>query len=87
MIADQRPVLARNLHRAEIEVWPSAAERAGAVSVWIADRGVLSKPAPEYPLLHEGTADVFKGVPGGVSPRGDELLIPGRGQQRRVRRP
>ena len=76
MIADQRPVLARNLHRAEIEVWPSAAERAGAVSVWIADSGVLSKPAPEYPLLHEGTADVFKGVPGGVSPRGDELLIP-----------
>ena len=45
-------------------------------SVWIADRGVLSKPAPEYPLMHEGTADVFEGVPGGVSPRGDELLIP-----------
>ena len=76
MIADQRPVLARNLHRAEIEVWPSAAEQAGAVSVWIADSGVLSKPAPEYPLLHEGAADVFRGVPGGVSPRGDELLIP-----------
>jgi S-DNA-T family DNA segregation ATPase FtsK/SpoIIIE len=76
MIADQRPVLARNLHRAEIEVWPSASERPGAIEVWIADSGVLSKPAPEYPLLHEGTADVFKGVPGGVSPRGDELLIP-----------
>jgi len=76
MIADQRPVLARNLHRAEIEVWPSAAERSGAVSVWIADSGVLSKPAPEYPLLHEGTADVFKGVPGGVSPRGDQLAVP-----------
>jgi S-DNA-T family DNA segregation ATPase FtsK/SpoIIIE len=76
MIADQRPVLARNLHRAEIEVWPSAAERAGAASVWIADNGVLSKPAPEYPLLHEGTADVFRGVPGGISPRGDGLDIP-----------
>ena len=30
----------------------------------------------EYPLLHAGTADVFAGVPGGVSPRGDQLLIP-----------
>jgi DNA segregation ATPase FtsK/SpoIIIE, S-DNA-T family len=81
MIADQRPVLARNVHRAEIEVWPSDGEKAGAgpagsVAVWIADTGVLSKPAPEYPLLHEGTADVFKGVPAGVSPRGDELLVP-----------
>jgi DNA segregation ATPase FtsK/SpoIIIE, S-DNA-T family len=76
MLADQRPVFARNLHRAEIEVWPSAAEQAGYASAWIADPGVLSKPAPEYPLLHEGTADVFKGVPGGVSPRGDGLDVP-----------
>lgn len=81
MVADQRPVLARNVHRAEVEVWPSDAEKSGAgpagtVAVWIADRGVLSKPAPEYPLLHEGTADVFEGVPGGVSPRGDVVDIP-----------
>jgi S-DNA-T family DNA segregation ATPase FtsK/SpoIIIE len=82
MIADQRPVFARNVHRAEVEVWPSDAEiaktgPAGSVSVWIADPGVLSKPAPEYPLLHEGTADVFEGVPGGVTPRGDQTAIPG----------
>jgi DNA segregation ATPase FtsK/SpoIIIE, S-DNA-T family len=82
MIADQRPVLARNLHRAEVEVWPSdanAKERlypAGSVAVWIADPGAVSATAPEYPLMHEGTADVFTGVPGGVSPRGDALLIP-----------
>jgi S-DNA-T family DNA segregation ATPase FtsK/SpoIIIE len=81
MIADQRPVFARNLHRAEVEVWPSDGEKgglgpAGSVAVWIADPGVLSKPAPEYPLLHEGTADVFAGVPGGVVPRGDETAIP-----------
>jgi S-DNA-T family DNA segregation ATPase FtsK/SpoIIIE len=37
---------------------------------------VLDKPAPEYPLLHEGTADVFAGVPAGVSPRGDAILLP-----------
>lgn len=81
MIADQRPVLARNLHRAEIEVWPTDAERAGqgppgTVAAWIANRGALDKGAPEYPLLHEGRADVFTGVPGGVTPRGDEVLIP-----------
>jgi len=81
MVADQRPVLARNVHRGEVEVWPSDAEQAGTgpagtVSVWIADPGVLSKPAPEYPLMHEGAADVFEGVPGGVSPRGDEITIP-----------
>jgi DNA segregation ATPase FtsK/SpoIIIE, S-DNA-T family len=81
MIADQRPVLARNVHRAEVEVWPSDAEQAGTgpagtVAVWIADPGVLSKAAPEYPLMHEGTADVFEGVPAGISPRGDEITVP-----------
>ena len=36
----------------------------------------MSKAAPEYPLLHDGTADVFAGVPGGVVARGDGVLIP-----------
>jgi S-DNA-T family DNA segregation ATPase FtsK/SpoIIIE len=81
MIADQRKVFARNLHRDEVEVWPSDAARAGTgpagtVAVWVADRGVLDRDAPEYPLLHEGAADVFEGVPGGVSPRGDAITIP-----------
>ncbi len=81
MVADQRPVLARNVHRAEVEVWPSDAEKAGTgpagtVALWIADSGVLSKPAPEYPLMHEGAADVFTGVPAGVAPRGDVLPVP-----------
>jgi len=81
MIADQRPVMARNLHRADAEVWPTDAERAGLaqagyVAWWVANRGVLDRPAPEYPLLHEGTADVFQGVPGGVIARGDGVLVP-----------
>jgi len=75
MIADQRPVLARNLHRQEVETWPSAGEP-GYASLWIADSGTLSKAAPEYPLLNEGTVDVFTGVPGGVTARGDQVLIP-----------
>jgi DNA segregation ATPase FtsK/SpoIIIE, S-DNA-T family len=81
MICDQRAVMARNLHRAEIETWPTDAERAGLgpagyIAWWIADRGVLDKPAPEYPLLHDGTAGVFEGVPGGIVARGDGVLIP-----------
>jgi DNA segregation ATPase FtsK/SpoIIIE, S-DNA-T family len=44
--------------------------------VWIADTGAVAKAAPEYPLLHEGTADVFGGVPAGVAPRGDALAVP-----------
>jgi hypothetical protein len=37
---------------------------------------VLSKPAPEHPLMHDGTADVFEGLPAGASPRGDEITAP-----------
>ncbi|HEY9476627.1 MAG TPA: hypothetical protein VIS06_22610, partial [Mycobacteriales bacterium] len=73
MVADKRTVLARNLHRDPLEVWPSAAERAGYVDLWVADRGSTEKPAPEYPLLHSGTADVFTGIPLGVSQRGDQI--------------
>jgi DNA segregation ATPase FtsK/SpoIIIE, S-DNA-T family len=83
MIADQRAILARNLHRDMSEVWPSDAAAAkgsrypaGSVAMWVADPGVLSRPTPDYPLLHEGTADVFKGVPGGVTARGDAMDIP-----------
>lgn len=75
MIADQRAVLARNLHRDEIETWPSAGAP-GYTRLWVADRGAIGKAAPEYPLLHEGGADVFEGVPGGVLARGDGALIP-----------
>jgi S-DNA-T family DNA segregation ATPase FtsK/SpoIIIE len=81
MIANVRPVLARNVHREEVEVWPTDAAKAqlgpaGTVAVWIADKGVLDKAAPEYPLQHEGTGDVFAGVPAGISPRGDVITVP-----------
>ena len=75
MIADKRDVLARNLVRAPLEVWPSAAERAGYVDLWVADQGSTERPAPPYPLLYEGVADVFVGVPMGVSLRG-EVIAP-----------
>lgn len=76
MIADKRAVLARNLARAPMEVWPSAAERAGYVDLWVADAGSAGRAAPDYPLLHTGTADVFAGIPLGTSQRGDVIAPP-----------
>ena len=81
MVADQRERLAWALHRAPVEVWAADASRKGTGSVgsldlWVADLGALSTAAPEYPLLSDGTADVFEGVPVGVVPRGDGLLAP-----------
>jgi S-DNA-T family DNA segregation ATPase FtsK/SpoIIIE len=52
MIADKRDVLARNLVRSPLEVWPTAAERAGYVDLWVADQGSTERPAPAHPLLH-----------------------------------
>jgi DNA segregation ATPase FtsK/SpoIIIE, S-DNA-T family len=75
MIADRREVLARNLMRAPLEVWPSAAERAAYLDLWVADPGSTEKPAPPYPLLNDGQADVFEGIPLGVSQRGDVITV------------
>ena len=76
MIADKTDVLARNLHRAPRETWPSQAPQPGCVDLWVADPGATEKPAPAYPLLYAGTCDVFTGVPLGVSQRGDVIAPP-----------
>ena len=49
MIADKRDVLARNLVRAPLEVWPAAAERAGYVDLWVADPGLDRTAGPALP--------------------------------------
>jgi S-DNA-T family DNA segregation ATPase FtsK/SpoIIIE len=46
-----------------------AAVRAGYLNLYVADSGVMDKPTPDYPLLLEGTADVFTGVPIGITQR------------------
>ena len=86
MIADKRDVLARNLVRAPLEVWPTAAERAGYVDLWVADQGSTERPAPPYPLLHDGAGGrVRRGPAGGVAARGRDR--PGvAGGERGVRR-
>jgi S-DNA-T family DNA segregation ATPase FtsK/SpoIIIE len=74
MIADRKNVLAHNLTRLPIEVWPVEPKSLpGVLEVWVADQGSLSGPAPAWPLLEEGTTDFFQGVPFGVSQRGAEL--------------
>ena len=76
MIADKRDILARNLIRAPLEVWPSASDHAGYVDLWVAHPGSTNRVAAPYPLLHDGVGDVFAGVPVGETQRGDVLMLP-----------
>lgn len=76
-IADKRDVLARNLLRAPLEVWPTDyTDRAGFVDLWVAHPGATGRNMSAYPLLDEGTVDVFDGVPFGESQRGDLVAPP-----------
>lgn len=75
-VADKRDVLARNLLRAPLEVWPTAAERSGFVDLWVAHPGATTRDGSPYPLLHDGQVDVFVSVPLGESQRGDVIGPP-----------
>jgi S-DNA-T family DNA segregation ATPase FtsK/SpoIIIE len=70
MVAAKRTTLAANLGRATLETWPTQGEEAGILELWIADKGKLGGGAGPWPLLHEGTVDVFQGVPIGKTQRG-----------------
>jgi DNA segregation ATPase FtsK/SpoIIIE, S-DNA-T family len=70
MVAAQRPKLAANLGRAALETWPTKGEEDGILDLWIADKGTLGGGAGEWPLIHEGQADLFDGVPYGLTQRG-----------------
>ncbi|MBE3206798.1 FtsK/SpoIIIE domain-containing protein, partial [Parafrankia sp. CH37] len=75
MIVNSKPVLAHNLLRLPVEVWPTEPRDApGVLDLWIADQGSLTKPVAPWPLLTTGGADYFKGVPVGVDPRGNVVL-------------
>jgi hypothetical protein len=74
MIVNVKPVLAHNLLRLPVEVWPTEPRnRPGVLDLWVADQGSLTKPVAPWPLLREGTADYFTGVPVGVDPRGNVI--------------
>ncbi|MBV9030856.1 MAG: hypothetical protein JO364_11255 [Pseudonocardiales bacterium] len=73
MVAARRKRLAANLGRAALETWPTEGDEAGILDLWIADKGRLGKGAGPWPLLHEGSVDVFTGVPIGTTQRGQVI--------------
>ena len=74
MIAAKKAVLAHNLLRLPVEVWPTEPpKQPGVLDLWVADQGSLNGPVPPWPLLTEGTTDYFQGVPVAVSQRGEEV--------------
>jgi len=75
-ISKRRADLATGLYRAAKEVWPTTGSEAGIVDLWVADKGALAEGAGPYPLLADGSVDVFKGVPFGKTLRGDALTAP-----------
>ncbi|WP_226360947.1 cell division protein FtsK [Pseudonocardia sp. ICBG1142] len=77
MLNKRKDVLAHNLLRLPVEVWPTEPkDKPGVLDLWVADQGSLTKPVAPWPLLHDGTTDYFTGVPVGVTPRSD--LVTGR---------
>ncbi|MFE7201908.1 cell division protein FtsK [Pseudonocardia alni] len=75
-IARRRGDLATGLHRLSKEVWPTTGAEAGILDLWVADKGALAEGAGPYPLLEDGSVDVFKGVPFGRTLRGTPLGAP-----------
>ncbi|MFI6496948.1 FtsK/SpoIIIE domain-containing protein [Nonomuraea typhae] len=64
MIIEKKKVLAHNLVRFPVEVWPTEPRNLpGVLDLWVADQGALSAPLDDWPLLHEGSADYFTSVP------------------------
>ncbi|PRX48701.1 S-DNA-T family DNA segregation ATPase FtsK/SpoIIIE [Prauserella shujinwangii] len=75
-IARRRADLATGLHRLAKEVWPTTGAEAGILDLWVADKGALAEGAGDYPLLEDGTVDVFQGVPFGKTLRGTPVTAP-----------
>ncbi|GAA5103986.1 cell division protein FtsK [Haloechinothrix salitolerans] len=69
--------LAANLGRAGIEVWPSVGADEGLLQLWVADRGALDTGAGPWPWLDLDTpVDIYRGIPVGVTLRGDAVIAP-----------
>ena len=79
-VAKRRTDLATSLYRSANEVWPNTGAEAGILDLWVADKGALAEGAGDYPLLHDGFTDVFKGVPYGKTLRGEPLMAPIKGR-------
>jgi len=77
MINGKKPLLASNLLRHPVEVWPSEPKgMPGVLDLWVAHPNTLTGKVAPWPLLKSGTADYFKGVPVAVSLRGQQITAP-----------
>ncbi|GII89462.1 hypothetical protein Ssi03_74520 [Sphaerisporangium siamense] len=75
MIVKKKPVLAHNLVRFPVEVWPTEPRNLpGVLDLWVADQGALTGPVPPWPLLTDGVGDYFKGVPVAMDIRGKTII-------------
>jgi len=69
--------LAGNLGRAAVETWPSTGDDEGLLDLWVADRGGLDASAGLWPLSEgEDSIDVYRGVPVGMTMRGEQVVAP-----------
>jgi S-DNA-T family DNA segregation ATPase FtsK/SpoIIIE len=75
MINKKKDVLAHNLVRLPVEVWPTEPKnQPGVLDLWVADQGSLTGPLPDWPLLKDGVGDYFAGVPVSVNIRGKTII-------------
>lgn len=73
---DRIETLAGNLCRHKHEVYPQRHPDGDArvLDLWIADKGTMDRPAPEWPLLHDGEIDVVRDrLPIGVTMRREQV--------------
>lgn len=71
-------LLAGNLLRMKHETWPQRQPDADArvLDGWVADKGTMDRPAPAWPLLLDGTFNVFRDrLPWGVTMRLEPVLV------------
>ncbi len=71
-------LLAGNLGRHRHEVWPQREKDTDArvLDLWVADKGTMDRPAPPWPLLHDGEVDVFRDrLPWGVTMRAEQITV------------
>jgi S-DNA-T family DNA segregation ATPase FtsK/SpoIIIE len=71
-------LLAGNLGRHRHETWPQRQPDADArvLDLWVADKGTMDRPAPPWPLVHEGEFDVFRDrLPWGVTMRSEQISV------------
>ncbi len=75
MITKRKDTLAHNLVRFPVEVWPTEPrDQPGVLDLWVADKGSLTGPVDQWPLLKKGDGDYFKGVPVAVDIRGKSII-------------